>query len=94
MLREQVLEGKLQLTNVKVFLQPKEGSEINTSGLTLSIKGVNAGSWTASHGDLQEATVALTGDPIGAWEINAGVDGLDKDALEYIFLLLHYTIKA
>ena len=92
-LREQVLERKIQLTSATVFLQPKEGKTIDTSGLTLSIKGVNAGSWTASHGDLQEAPVSLTGDPIGVWEINAGVDGLDKEVVKDIFLLLNYTIQ-
>jgi hypothetical protein len=103
MLREQVLQGKLLSENVIVFLQPKEGKTIDTSSLTLSIKEVNAGSWTIAFSKdeaapeekdkVKKAESSLSENPIGAWEINAGVNGLDKDVLEDIFLLLHYTIQ-
>jgi hypothetical protein len=103
MLREQVLEGKLQLTSTTVFLQPQEGKTIDTSGLTLSVKEVDAGSWTIAFpkdetdteekDKVKKAEISLSENPIGEWAINAGVNGLDKDVLEDIFLLLHYTIQ-
>ncbi|MCP5107466.1 MAG: hypothetical protein GY950_29025 [bacterium] len=85
----------LDLSGVTVFLQPKEGSVIDTGGLTFSIKGKAAGAWTDSvHGNLKEAEVALTGDPLGDWAVQAGGSGLDSGVLDNIYLLLRYTIKA
>ncbi|MDR4497892.1 MAG: neuraminidase-like domain-containing protein [Candidatus Scalindua sp.] len=89
-----MLHGKsLSLTEVKVFLKPKDGLTIDTENLSLNIKNVDAGSWTTIHGNLQEAIFSIPGDPIGDWPINAtNAIALKKEVIEDIFILLKYTI--
>lgn len=80
----------LQIAGVTLFLQPKEGSTLDTGSLSLKARGAVAGPWTDAQGDLRKAPVSLTGNPIGEWTVSAEANGLAKDGVEDLLILLKY----
>ncbi len=88
-------DRSLTLSEVYAYLKPKGTDPIDTTGLTLQINGSKiTGTWgILQTKNLKEGKFSLTGDPIKTWTINAGIDGLKKEELDDIFVLLKYTIK-
>lgn len=87
-------EEKL-ISGVTVYLKPKGKDPVDTSGLTFSVNGTNvSGGWsTPTKPNLKEGSFLLSGDPIKKWAINAGTDGLDKEKLDDILILIKYAIS-
>jgi hypothetical protein len=83
----------LTLSSGKVYLKPKGKDPIETTGLTLKINNVNAGTWSAFGNNMKEASVSLSGNPIRKWTIDSAANGLDKEELDDILILLKYTIS-
>ncbi|MGH7845743.1 MAG: neuraminidase-like domain-containing protein [Candidatus Binatia bacterium] len=84
----------LSISELAVYLKPKAKDPIDTAGLALTLNGANVnGGWTLLPStNLREGKVALPGSPLKKWTVAAGIDGLDKDAVEDILLLIKYTI--
>lgn len=85
----------LVLSGVSVYLKPKCKDPVTTAVLTLKINTVSAtgwAKWPTQNDNLQIATVQLTGGPITTWTIDAGANGLNKDELDDILILMKYTI--
>lgn len=67
----------------------------------MSINGTPVSGWSPFSVTIDAATtetglmsgeVTLSGNPIRRWTISAGINGLDKDELEDILILLKYSI--
>jgi hypothetical protein len=86
----------LRLSETTVYLKPKGTGSVDTSGLTLSVNdSYVSGDWSIlPDTNLKEGNISLSGNPIGPWTINAAVDGLDKEELDDILILLKYTISS
>ena len=76
---------------VTIYLKPKGKDRVTTTALTLEVNNVNVSSWSESAEDLKEGTVSLSGSLIKKWAIAAGTNGLDKEELDDILMLLKYT---
>jgi hypothetical protein len=87
---------------VTIYLKPKGKDPVSTTSLTFIVSDtkvkVEVGSWKAFPEDpedksekLQKADISLSGDPIKKWTIDAGTNGLDKEKLDDILILLKYT---
>ena len=90
-----ILHGQtLQLIEVKVFLQTREGEVIDTSTLTLNVKGTGFTVWNNEdkYGDLVKASVSSSENPIGDWVIECPGNELHSQVIENIYLLLKYKI--
>lgn len=87
----------LGLSEVKVYLKPPKGKDpVTTAGMTLKINNVSAtgwAKWPTEEDNLQRADVQLTIDPVTTWTIDAGTNGLNKNELDDILILLKYTIS-
>lgn len=83
----------LTLSSVKVYLKPKGKDPIDTTGLTLKINNVNTSPWSTFGNNMKEGSVSLSGSPIRKWTIDSGANGLDKEELDDILILLKYTIS-
>jgi len=77
---------------VTVYLKPKGKDRVTTTGLTLKVNNTNVSSWSNFAENLKEGTVSFSGNPIKKWAISAGTNGLDKEELDDILILLKYTI--
>jgi len=42
-------------------------------------------------GEWKDSIVSVTGNPLGDWSIDAGEEGLEKEVLEDILILIKYT---
>jgi len=87
--------------NQTVYLKPKAKDPVDITGLTMSINGTPICDWspfsvtidaTAMETDLMSGEVTLSDNPIRRWTIDAGMDGLNKEELEDILILLKYSI--
>ncbi len=92
------LAGKsLLISEVSVYLQPKGEDPVDTSGLILKVNSDEIrGGWSRlrlNATNLMEGRIQSSGDPIKTWVIDAGVDGLKKDELSNILILVKYTIS-
>ncbi|BAZ33812.1 hypothetical protein NIES4074_63260 (plasmid) [Cylindrospermum sp. NIES-4074] len=76
---------------VTVYLKPKGKDSVKTTGLTLKVNNVDVSSWSDFTKNLKEGTVSVSGNPIKKWEITTGTNGLDKEELGDILILLKYT---
>lgn len=87
---------ELQLSQVTLYLKPGGKEAYDTTGLTLNLNGTNvSGGWSLlANTNLKEGKVSLSGNPVKKRTLNAGVDGLDKEKLDDIFILLKYIITA
>lgn len=94
-------DKNLVTTQTNIYLKPQSGKSI-TLPASLKINGANTVSWnagddlshSASTGDINKVkggTVSLAGSPIKKWDINAGVNGLIKDELDDILILIKYS---
>lgn len=93
-----LVDKKLKLSNVTVFLQPKHKDTINTSELVLEIKDAPAVDWKDFDKNLklkQADIPSLIGtDPIKKdWKVDAGIKGLDKEKIGDMLILLKYNIS-
>ncbi|MEW5744518.1 MAG: neuraminidase-like domain-containing protein [Nitrospirota bacterium] len=91
----------LALLQTKIYLKPKRGK---TVAAPAALKmGTVAVAWdagediamTGSAGEkdkLKGGAVALQGSPLQKWSIDAGDNGLDKDAVEDILVLMKYKV--
>jgi hypothetical protein len=94
-------EKQLALLQTKVYLKPKPGM---TVALPAVLKvGDVAVVWdngedialAGSAGEkdkLKGGTVGLQGSPLQQWSIDAGTDGLSKDSLDDVLILMKYKI--
>lgn len=84
---------------MKIYLKPKgKETEIGVSGLTLKVKVNNvtasADTWSdfGENGEkMKLSELSINGTPINKWTIDAGMDGLNKELLEDVLVLLIYT---
>jgi hypothetical protein len=87
----------------KIYLKPQKGLSAVTPA-TLNINGANTVAWDTgedidmpgSSGDkdkIKGGTVNLSGTPIKTWSINTGNNGLDKDSLDDILILVQYKVS-
>jgi len=93
----------LAITKTKIYLKPQSEKSI-TLPASLIVNETNTISWTdgddvsylGSTGDknkIKGGTVSITaGSPIKKWDIDAGVDGLNKEELDDILILIKYKI--
>jgi hypothetical protein len=94
-------EKQLALLQTKVYLKPKPGM---TVGLPAALKvGDVAVVWdngedialAGSAGEkdkMKGGTVGLQGSPLQQWSIDAGTDGLSKDSLDDVLILMKYKV--
>jgi hypothetical protein len=85
----------LEMTEVKIFLIPKKDQVINTAGLMLAVNGeVPAGAWSNfKQTEIKSATYdSLTDNPVKSWMIDAGNNGLKKDEIDDLLILVRYII--
>lgn len=80
----------LTLSSTKVYLKPKGKEPMDTTGLALKINNANVGGWSTIGENLKEGNVSLSGNPIRKWMIDAGTEGLDREELDDILILLKY----
>ncbi|MBI1926539.1 hypothetical protein HYR99_20135 [Candidatus Poribacteria bacterium] len=92
------------IAETKIYMKPKKGLSLTTPA-ALSINGTTAVTWNPSDdiampgitGDkdkIRGGTADLSGStPIKTWTIHAGNDGLDKDLLDDILILIKYTVS-
>jgi hypothetical protein len=77
---------------VTVYVKQAEGDPLQMDDVELTARAAGAdGAWSTT-GDLHAAAFAVTGDPLGPWELDAGLDGLPPEQVEDVYLLLRYTI--
>jgi hypothetical protein len=92
----------LMITSTKVYLKPKKESTV-TVPASFKVNGNNSVTWGASDdiafpgaaadkNKIKGGTVNLSGDPIKKWTLDAGNNGLNKDDLDDILILLNYRI--
>jgi hypothetical protein len=88
-----------ELTLVKpaeVYLKPKGNAVAAVTG-TMKLNGANSVAWTptgqgsAVTGRYKNGTVDLIGTPFRTWTIEAGENGLDKEAIDDILILVRYS---
>ena len=92
--------GKLKSTGVTVYLKPQTGKQITTTNLKFKVKDEDVGPWTPFinaetnvKSDVQTALLSeVTGDPTGTWNVASSNNGLKKDEVEDVMVLLNYTI--
>jgi hypothetical protein len=79
---------------VKVFLKLRlrEG-EIGTPALTFELNNMTGetGSWDNFGENMKVSDVSITGTPLGKWTIKLELNGLDKEKLDDVLVLLTYT---
>lgn len=86
-------DRELAMLEATVYLKPKAGKPLDTGPLIFKINGAGGDTITWNdYGDLKMGNVSLPGDPIGIWTVDAGTNGLDKDVLDDILILLKYTL--
>jgi hypothetical protein len=97
------IDKTLNITEAKVYFKPNKGESISTT--PININGADV-VWPVgedeniempgSSGDddkLKGGTVNINGrDPIDEWTINVGDNGLDRNVLEDILILIKYKI--
>ena len=78
-----------------VYLNSKDRKNVvDTTGLTLKIDNIQPSSpgWEDSGKNMKKANFALSGEPTKMdWIIDAGTNGLNKDELDDILILLRYA---
>jgi receptor-binding and translocation channel-forming TcA subunit of Tc toxin len=84
----------LTMTEVTVYLKSTTDTPVDTAGIGLHLNGsAVSGSWTTLAGTtLRAGTFAISGSPIGSWTISSSTNGLDKTAIEDIFVLVKYSM--
>lgn len=95
-----ISDKELTLSFLRIYLKPKvKEKEIKVSGLKIKVKvdnaSVFANSWHNFDGNGEKMQVSnelsITEKPISKWTIDADIDGLNKEELDDIFVLLKYT---
>jgi len=91
-----IADKELTLSSVKVYLKPKPNNVIDISGLTFKVNNViiPGGAWSdfGQNGEkIKVSELSITGTPIMKWTIDSGLDGLKKEELDDILVLLRYT---
>ncbi|HRE52464.1 MAG TPA: neuraminidase-like domain-containing protein [Flavitalea sp.] len=96
-----MFSGKdITASNIKVYLKPIAGEMITTAGLTLKIGNFSISSWSDFPADpslqndlkLKEGSADINGPLIRKWIINAGNNGLKKEEIDDIMIVMKYTI--
>ncbi len=79
---------------VKLILKPKDGFNMNTDILVLSINERNGSPWNEDLelGGLQASSFIVQGTPEIDWNITIAEGSLDSDEIEDILLLINYGI--
>ena len=98
-----VLSDKdLIIKQTKIYLKPKKDSSISVPS-NMKINGNNTVNWSTgddieypgvsgNKNKIKGGTVNLTGNPDKKWTIDVGTNGLNKDHVEDILLLIKYKI--
>ena len=90
--------------NVFIYLKPKDNKKIDSSNLVLNIKASGPGSndetvevidgkWNDEKLNIKTGSVSISGDPRRLWTLDFGINGLTKDELEDIFILIYYNLS-
>ncbi len=89
------------IDQVKIYLKPKKGMSVSTpASMNIDDEAI---AWSSgddiampgSIGDIDTmkgGMATLAGSPINTWSINAGVNGLNRDNLDDILILVKYEI--
>lgn len=76
----------------KIYLKPKGNEPAELGGPVLKINDQLAEGWAdVSGGNLKEATLSLSGNPLGKWTIDVSSGSLDNEQIDDILILLRYT---
>jgi hypothetical protein len=97
-----LIDKELSMNEVKVYLKPKRNMAVTVPS-TMTINEANPVTWNSAedisvNGDASEndkiktGTVSLTGSPLQKWKIDAGVNGINKDKVDDILVLIKYRI--
>jgi hypothetical protein len=87
---------RLNVSDVTVYLKPKEKEAINTDPPTFKLNDIDVSDnkWSMfADTNLKVGRFSVSGDPIKTWTINAGKDSLKKEEVDDIFILLKYKIS-
>ena len=81
---------------IKVYLKPKKRDiEIETEGLEFKINEKPASTLWENFGENMKKTELSISDvqttPVGKWKIDSGIEGLDKEKIDDVLILLTYT---
>lgn len=90
----------LSLVSGTIYLKQVKGSTITTGGLSIKLNSFTASAWADFPNDgsvdpvfiLKEGAIALNGDPVKKWTLDAGNGGLKKEEVEDVLILMKYTI--
>ena len=94
-------DSKLTITKTFIYLKPKKGMAIGNPS-PMKINGAISVSWDilndipfeGSNNDIiKGGTIQLTGSPLKTWMIDAGNQGIDKDKIEDLLILIEYRIQ-
>ena len=78
--------------SVELYLIPRDGESIDTSSLSMTLRGQpQTGSWSV-EGNMKKALFGISGDPLGDWPIEITSGSIDSDLIEDIVILVRYTI--
>jgi hypothetical protein len=97
-----LIDNNLNIVQTKIYLKPKKGLSL-VPPTTLNINGANTVTWNAaddimssSSGEkdkMKAGTASLSGTPIKTWAINVANNGLQKEYLDDILIMIKYVIS-
>jgi hypothetical protein len=96
-----MFSGKdLSLKGARVFLKSIKDQSVTTSGLSLKLNNFTISSWSDFPNDgsvdapyiLKDGSVNMNGTPYKKWKIDAGANGLKKEEIDDIFIVMRYAV--
>ena len=84
---------------IKVYLKPKKRDiEIETEGLEFKINEKPASTpWENFGENMKKTELSISNvqtTPVGKWKIDSGIEGLDKEKIDDVLILLTYTASS
>jgi len=95
-----LIDKELSLDKVTIYLKPKRNMAV-TIPTSMKINEVNAVSWNiaedipvggSENDKIKAGTVSISGSPIQKWQIDAGLNGIDRNSIEDLLILIKYSI--
>jgi hypothetical protein len=85
---------KLTVTGATILLQPAGPDPLDTTGLTISLNGVQGGAWsTPANTNLGAADFAVAGPAEAAWTLTVASGQLDPTLVADLLVMLKYTVS-
>jgi len=91
----------LALSNIRIYLKPVIGETITTTGLSVKLNAFSISSWSDFPNDgsvtpdllLKEGSASANGTPLKKWKIDAGNNGIKKEEVDDIIIVMKYTVS-